>query len=64
MKNKKVLAKVFRKIGSRNKLAILLGISRQAVSKWIQVPIRHVLNVENLTGISRTELRPDVYRID
>lgn len=36
-------------------------ISSQAISKWDRVPAERVLEVERLTGVSRYELRPDVY---
>lgn len=36
-------------------------ISSQAVSQWAEVPPRRVLVVEKITGISRHELRPDIY---
>lgn len=36
-------------------------ITRSAVSQWGQVPAKHVLTVESVTGISRYELRPDIY---
>lgn len=36
-------------------------ITSQAVSKWDRVPVERVLAVEALTGVSRYELRPDVY---
>lgn len=36
-------------------------ISSQAVSQWIEVPVRRVLVVEQITGISRHDLRPDIY---
>jgi DNA-binding transcriptional regulator YdaS (Cro superfamily) len=36
-------------------------ISSQGVSKWLRVPAERVLEVERLTGVSRYELRPDVY---
>lgn len=36
-------------------------ITRSAVSQWDQVPAKHVLTVENVTGISRHDLRPDIY---
>jgi DNA-binding transcriptional regulator YdaS (Cro superfamily) len=35
--------------------------SPQAVSKWHRVPAERVLEVEKLSGVSRYELRPDVY---
>ena len=52
-------------IGSQSALARLLGITQSAVSKWIDrgqpLPAEHVLAVERETGISRHELRPDIY---
>lgn len=36
-------------------------ISSQAVSQWRTVPAARVLTVERITGISRHELRPDLY---
>jgi len=38
-----------------------LGISSQAVSQWKRVPAERVLDVERITGVSRHELRPDIY---
>jgi DNA-binding transcriptional regulator YdaS (Cro superfamily) len=37
------------------------AISSQAISQWRQVPAARALEVEALTGISRFELRPDIY---
>jgi hypothetical protein len=36
-------------------------LTSQAISQWRQVPAGRVLQVEELTGISRHELRPDVF---
>lgn len=38
-----------------------LGITAQAISQWTRVPVERVLDVERITGVSRTELRPDIY---
>lgn len=38
-----------------------LGISRQAVQKWRRAPAERVLEIERITGISRYDLRPDIY---
>ena len=35
--------------------------TQQAISQWRQVPPLRVLAVERITGVSRTELRPDLY---
>lgn len=47
--------------GRRTKLSEKLGILPSALSQWTQVPADRVLSVEAATGISRYELRPDVF---
>jgi DNA-binding transcriptional regulator YdaS (Cro superfamily) len=42
-------------------LGRLLGVTPQAIGKWSRVPAERCLEVERLTGISRFELRPDIY---
>lgn len=46
-------------------IARLLGVTPQAVNQWVSgnrpVPPRHVLAIEAATGVSRHELRPDVF---
>lgn len=45
-------------------MAAHLGVSRQAVNVWFlrhRVPAERVLEIERLSGISRHELRPDVF---
>lgn len=49
---------------SQRKLAAQLGISAMAITKWKQrrqVPAERVLAIEKATGVSRHELRPDIY---
>jgi DNA-binding transcriptional regulator YdaS (Cro superfamily) len=56
------------KLGSQAALAELVGVRQPAVSKWLAkgapLPAEFVLRVEAETGISRHELRPDVYPHD
>lgn len=47
--------------GGSAKLGTALGITRQAVEDWDKVPPKHVLRVEQLSGVSRYQLRPDIY---
>lgn len=50
--------------GGQSKLARLLNIKPQAVQHWCstgKIPAERVLAVEVATGISRHELRPDLY---
>ena len=55
-----VLSEVIKQVGSRRKLAIELGISHQSVVGWRRVPPTRAIEIEQLTGISRYRLRPDV----
>lgn len=49
------------KAGGARSLARALSITPQAVIQWPHVPAKHVLEVERLSGITRYELRPDIY---
>lgn len=52
-------------VGTQAAMAQLLGISQPSVWKWLNkkrpLPPEHVLTVEAATGISRHDLRPDIY---
>lgn len=52
-------------LGSQTAMAELCGISQPAVHKWVrdgkQLPAEYCLRVEVATGISRHDLRPDLY---
>ncbi len=45
-------------------LARLLGIAQPSVSNWTRIPAERVISIENLTGVSRDLLRPDLYRCE
>ncbi|MCW5720844.1 MAG: helix-turn-helix domain-containing protein [Devosia sp.] len=47
--------------GRRLRLARELGIGPSAISQWHQVPTDRVAEVERLTGIDRSILRPDIF---
>lgn len=51
--------------GSQAKLATIAGVSTTAVWKWVQstkqVKAECVLRIEAATGVSRHDLRPDIY---
>ena len=47
--------------GGPSALSRQIGISAQAISQWDRVPPARVLDVERITGISRHDLRPDIY---
>jgi len=47
--------------GSQTEIARACNVTPQAVYQWRKVPVHHVLTVEALTGISRHDLRGDVF---
>jgi DNA-binding transcriptional regulator YdaS (Cro superfamily) len=50
--------------GNMARLANAIGVSRQALNNWIKrdkVPIKRLARVIEVTGLSKWELRPDVY---
>lgn len=47
--------------GRRYQLAKALGITPGAVHQWKRCPPDRALEVEKITGISRYDLRPDVF---
>ena len=48
-------------VGGIPSLALKLNVTRQALYQWRRVPADRVLLIEGLTGVSRHELRPDLY---
>lgn len=62
--SKEALRRAIKSCGGLDKLAAPLGITAQAVSQWDEVPPRRVLAVERVSGVSRHELRPDLYPVE
>lgn len=53
--------------GGQQALAAAVGVKYQAVQKWLRaerVPAERVLSIEEATGVSRHDLRPDIYPLD
>jgi TorA maturation chaperone TorD len=55
------LQEAIRAAGGIGELARRLGISQPSVSNWDRIPAERVLSVEEVTGIARALLRPDLY---
>lgn len=59
------LKRAVTKIGGQSAFARLIGVKQPTVWAWVhegkQLPAEHVLVVETASGISRHELRPDIY---
>jgi len=58
------LVRAIEAAGGLTKLAASLNISKQAVAQWEEVPPLRVLDVERASGVSRHELRPDLYPVE
>ena len=56
------LAQAIAAAGSVTELAAALGLTVQAVSQWKRVPAERCAVVEEVTGIERQDLRPDIYK--
>lgn len=54
--------------GSQSALARALGVTQPAVWHWLnqseRLPAEYVLKAEQLFGVSRHDLRPDIYPIE
>ena len=64
MKTKKLdagFAAAIEAAGSRTELARRLGITPGAISQWKRIPIERVPDVEAVTGVKRSVLRPDFW---
>ena len=65
MTPKKALEEAYRRAGSRYALAKAIRLTAQAVYKWSdEAPAERVLAIEAATGVSRYDLRPDIYPPD
>jgi hypothetical protein len=43
---------------TKTQIAGILGITKQAVSRWMTVPLKYVRQLSEATGISKRKLRP------
>lgn len=59
------LAAAVRHQRTQSAFARLIGVSQSTVHEWLSagkpLPAEHVLKVEAATGVSRHDLRPDLY---
>ncbi|NNA82964.1 transcriptional regulator [Pseudomonas lactis] len=58
------VASAAKAVGSQTSLAKVLGCTPQNVQRMCatgRVPAKHVLKIEAASGVSRHELRPDLY---
>jgi DNA-binding transcriptional regulator YdaS (Cro superfamily) len=48
--------------GGMRALARALEINYQSIQSWKRIPAERVVDVEQITGIPREKLRPDIFR--
>lgn len=62
------LKEAISRLKTQTALARLVGVAQPSVSDWVRrmgrLPAEHVLKVEQATGVSRHDLRPDIYPRD
>lgn len=63
---KSAIEKACDAFGSQRQFALAMGVSPQAITKWLEkgVPAERVLEIERVSGVSRHELRPDLYPLE
>lgn len=49
--------------GGRPALARALGLTRRAVNLWVVIPRYHLADVARVTGLTRAQLRPDLFAV-
>lgn len=61
---KNILKNIIATCGSQEKLAAEIGLTQQAISRWVKsgkVPAEHVRKVSIVTGVYPHEIRPDIF---
>jgi DNA-binding transcriptional regulator YdaS (Cro superfamily) len=51
------------RIGGVPRLAERIGVTRQAIYQWREIPVERIADIAAVTGVSRAELRPDLYAL-
>lgn len=49
-------------VGGIPGLAARLKIKRQAIYQWDEIPTKRLVEIEKITGIDRSVLRPDLFK--
>jgi DNA-binding transcriptional regulator YdaS (Cro superfamily) len=57
-----IIQKAASRVGGIKLLATKLGITPQAIYQWAEVPLDRAADIERISGIPRSRLRPDVFQ--
>jgi DNA-binding transcriptional regulator YdaS (Cro superfamily) len=56
-----IITQICKPNGGVTHIAKALGISRQAIYQWKEIPPKHLVALEKITGVPRAEMRRDLY---
>ena len=56
-----IITQICKPNGGGTQIAKALGISRQAIYQWKEIPPKHLVALEKITGVPRAEMRRDLY---
>lgn len=56
-----VLEEAAKRVGGVPELARRLGVTRQAIDQWVEVPLERVAELSATTGLPRETFRPDAF---
>lgn len=62
----KALRRAIKLAGGQQKLADTVGVSQSTVAMWLKrerIPAERAVDVEAATGVSRRQLRPDLFLV-
>ena len=59
--DKDEIIRIFKNAGGVEQVANRLGVSRQAIYQWEEIPIKRLVEFSNITRVKRSELRPDIF---
>ena len=59
--DKDEIIRICKNAGGVAQVANRLGVSRQAIYQWEEIPIKRLVEFSNITRVKRSELRPDIF---
>jgi DNA-binding transcriptional regulator YdaS (Cro superfamily) len=61
------LERACKAVGGKKKMAEQLSVGPSAISQWLSrgcIPPKYIIAIERVSGVSRHELRPDIYPVE